>query len=49
MSPYWIKSFLTLWLDIELNVWEFNRGAMAFYRQLGYRTTSRKMSKRLGG
>jgi ribosomal protein S18 acetylase RimI-like enzyme len=31
---------------IELNVWEFNRGAMAFYRQLGYRTTSRKMSKK---
>ena len=31
---------------IELNVWEFNRGAMAFYWQLGYQTASRKMSKK---
>ena len=33
--------------SIELNVWEFNQGAIEFYQTLGYDTTSRKMSKRL--
>jgi ribosomal protein S18 acetylase RimI-like enzyme len=33
--------------SIELNVWEFNKGAIGFYQQLGYGTASRKMSKRL--
>lgn len=33
--------------SIELNVWEFNREAIAFYERLGYRTASRRMSKRL--
>ena len=33
--------------EIELNVYEFNLGAQAFYRQLGYTTFSRKMSKKL--
>ena len=32
--------------SIELNVWEFNQEAIAFYRALGYETASRKMSKR---
>jgi ribosomal protein S18 acetylase RimI-like enzyme len=32
---------------VELNVWEFNQAALAFYRALGYRTESRKMSVRL--
>jgi ribosomal protein S18 acetylase RimI-like enzyme len=32
--------------SIELNVWEFNREAIEFYRTLGYETTSRKMSRR---
>jgi ribosomal protein S18 acetylase RimI-like enzyme len=32
--------------SIELNVWEFNREAIAFYERLGYRTASRRMSKR---
>jgi GNAT superfamily N-acetyltransferase len=32
---------------IELNVYEFNLGAQAFYKQLGYTTYSRKMSKNL--
>ena len=31
--------------EIELNVYEFNEPAMAFYRSLGYRTLSRKMSR----
>jgi ribosomal protein S18 acetylase RimI-like enzyme len=30
--------------DIELNVYEFNTGALAFYEALGYQTLSRKMS-----
>jgi len=34
--------------SIELNVWEFNKEAIEFYQQLGYRTVSQKMSKRLG-
>ncbi len=33
--------------SIELNVWEFNQGAVEFYERLGYETASRKMSKRL--
>lgn len=33
--------------DVELNVYEFNQQAIAFYRQLGYETISRKMSKSL--
>jgi GNAT superfamily N-acetyltransferase len=32
---------------VELNVYEFNQGAQAFYRRLGYTTYSRKMSKKL--
>jgi ribosomal protein S18 acetylase RimI-like enzyme len=32
---------------IDLNVYEFNQGAQAFYRHLGYTTLSRKMSKTL--
>jgi ribosomal protein S18 acetylase RimI-like enzyme len=32
---------------IELTVYEFNRGAQAFYEGLGYATYSRKMSKKL--
>jgi len=33
--------------EVELNVYEFNLGAQAFYRHLGYTTYSRKMSKKL--
>ncbi len=33
--------------EIELNVYEFNQGAQAFYQRLGYVTYSRKMSKKL--
>ena len=33
--------------SIELNVYEFNESAIAFYEKLGYRTFSRKMSKEL--
>lgn len=33
--------------QIELNVWEFNKGAIAFYETLGYKTASRKMWKSL--
>ena len=29
--------------QIELNVWEFNRGAIEFYERCGYTTASRKM------
>jgi len=32
---------------IELNVYEFNRGTIGFYRKLGYATVSEKMSKLL--
>ena len=32
---------------IELNVYEFNKGAIAFYKKLGYETFSRRMSKGL--
>jgi len=31
--------------EVELNVWEFNVGALAFYEALGYRTTRRTMSR----
>lgn len=34
--------------SVELNVYEFNNGAIAFYESLGYGTRSRKMSKALG-
>jgi ribosomal protein S18 acetylase RimI-like enzyme len=33
--------------SIELNVWEFNQGAITFYQTLGYETASRKMRKLL--
>lgn len=33
--------------EIELNVYEFNGAALAFYGRLGYATYSRKMSKNL--
>ena len=33
--------------SIELNVYEFNKAALAFYERLGYETLSRKMSKAL--
>lgn len=33
--------------SIELNVYAFNRGAIAFYRQLGYEILSHRMVKRL--
>ena len=29
--------------EVELNVWEFNRGAIALYEQLGYTTAARRM------
>ena len=34
--------------SIELNVFEFNQEAIAFYESLGYKTLSRKLSKDLG-
>jgi len=33
--------------QVELTVWEFNEGAIAFYEELGYSTASRRMSIRL--
>jgi ribosomal protein S18 acetylase RimI-like enzyme len=33
--------------QVELNVWEFNQGALAFYEGLGYSTASHKMFKSL--
>ncbi len=33
--------------SVELNVFEFNRGAIEFYQQLGYMDLSRKMRKNL--
>jgi ribosomal protein S18 acetylase RimI-like enzyme len=33
--------------SIELNVYEFNKTALAFYQSLGYETLSRKMSKQI--
>lgn len=35
--------------QVELSVWEFNEGAMAFYRELGYTTAVRRMWKDLSG
>jgi len=34
-------------VDIELNVFEFNQPALAFYRALGYETSTRRMVKNL--
>ena len=34
--------------EIELNVWAFNRDAVAFYRRLGYETAALRMTRRLG-
>ena len=34
---------------IELNVWAFNRGALAFYERLGYRVLSHRMGRTIGG
>jgi len=34
--------------EIDLNVHEFNQAAFSFYSSLGYATSSRRMSKRLG-
>jgi ribosomal protein S18 acetylase RimI-like enzyme len=34
--------------EIELNVWEFNHSAIAFYHALGYGTVRRTMHRRLG-
>ncbi|GET37885.1 GNAT family N-acetyltransferase [Microseira wollei] len=31
--------------DVELNIWEFNTDAIAFYEKLGYRTNYRHMKK----
>ena len=33
--------------EIDLTVFEFNAGAIAFYRSLGYETRTRRMSKGL--
>ena len=32
---------------LELSVWEFNRGALAFYQEMGYSTAAREMWKRI--
>ena len=34
--------------EIDLSVHEFNQAAISFYHSLGYATSSRRMSKRLG-
>ena len=34
--------------EAELNVWEFNQGAIAFYEAMGYKSTRRRMWRRLG-
>jgi hypothetical protein len=31
--------------EVEVNVFDFNKGANAFYEGLGYETTSRRMRK----
>jgi len=31
--------------EVELNVWEFNQGAIAFYEELGYVTERRQMRR----
>lgn len=33
--------------EVLLNVWAFNKEAIAFYRRLGYRTILRRMARRL--
>jgi len=33
--------------QIELGVWQFNQGAIAFYEKIGYRTTNLKMTRLL--
>ncbi len=33
--------------EVELNVWEFNKPALALYEEMGYETVRRRMSKRL--
>ena len=33
--------------QVELNVWDFNHEAIAFYEHLGYVTASRRMWKRV--
>lgn len=33
--------------NVELNVWEFNKGAIKFYEKLGFDTIQRRMSKNL--
>ena len=33
--------------ELELNVWERNRGGIAFYEQLGYTTVRRRMKRNL--
>jgi ribosomal protein S18 acetylase RimI-like enzyme len=33
--------------QVELNVWEFNKGTIAFYRKLGYTTANRRLWKSL--
>ncbi len=33
--------------EVELTVWEFNRGALSLYERLGFRTINRQMLKRL--
>jgi GNAT superfamily N-acetyltransferase len=35
--------------QVELNVWEFNKAAIAFYTRLGYRTATRRLRRRLDG
>ncbi len=35
-------------VDLQLTVWEFNVGAEALYRQLGYVPQNRRLAKRLG-
>lgn len=34
--------------QIELNVWSFNRGAVEFYKRLGYRFLSHRMGRKIG-
>jgi ribosomal protein S18 acetylase RimI-like enzyme len=44
----WVTTHWPEIKHIELNVFEFNDGAIAFYRRLGFRTISRKMELKLG-
>lgn len=34
--------------QVQLSVWEFNKGAIAFYEKLGYRPVIRRMCRSLG-